>query len=346
MRCCGAHLEFSCSDVGEQFSHDDYFILRKIDIVIPARLSYPRRTPVAQGKNRLPMLRSVSLMALLTLVWGMNWSVMKIGAMQLPPLWFRSLGLLTGTALLGLVLALSGKSLKLPRGAIGRVIAISFPNIMIWYSVVTIAVTLLPAGRAAILGFTMPAWAALIGVVIYRERLGVRTAIGVACAVAAVALLISGDWSGLIAHPLGVALMLIAAISWAWGTHMLRRSTLRMDTLALTFWLMLVACPVLLVASAVLEGSHWRVPQGIEWWPILYNAVLVLAVGNLIWFNVARTLAPTAAGLSSMLIPVVGVFSGIVMLGETPDWRDFAALVLVCVAVASALGRKSARKAA
>ena len=284
------------------------------------------------------MLRSLGLMAILTIVWGMNWSVMKIGAMQLPPLWFRGLGLVIGTALLGLVLILRGASLRLPRGAFKQVVAVSFPNIMVWFSLVTIAVTLLPAGRAAILGFTMPAWAALIGVVVYRERLETRTAIGVACAVAGIALLVSGDWAALSGHPLGMTLMLIAAFAWAWGTHALRRTRLEMETLALTFWMMAVACPVLLGASAVFEGSRWRVPQGHEWWPIVYNAVLVLAVGNLIWFTVARTLAPTAAGLSSMLIPVVGVFSGMVMLGETPTWRDLAALVLVCMAVASALG--------
>jgi drug/metabolite transporter (DMT)-like permease len=297
-----------------------------------------------EGFEMTTMLRSVGLMAILTLVWGMNWSVMKIGASQLPPLWFRTLGLIIGTALLGAMLALRGTSLRLPRGALRRVIALSFPNIMVWYSIVTIAVTLLPAGRAAILGFTMPAWAALIGVVVYRERLDARIAIGVACAVAAIALLVSGDWSALIGHPLGMLLMLIAAFSWAWGTHALRRATITMETLALTFWMMLVACPVLLIASALLEGSQWRVPHGHEWAPILYNAVPVLAIGNLIWFTVARTLSPTAAGLSSMLIPVVGVFSGIALLDEAPGWRDVAALVLVCTAVGAALLRKSDRQ--
>lgn len=292
------------------------------------------------------MLRSFGLMAFLTLVWGMNWSVMKIGAMQLPPLWFRSLGLVMGTVLLGAMLVLRGTSLRLPRGAFRRVVALSLPNIMIWYSIVTVAITLLPAGRAAILGYTMPAWAALIGVVVYRERLEARTAIGMACAVAGVALMLSGDWNALVGHPLGVALMLIAALSWAWGTHALRRATLAMDTLALTFWMMLVACPVLLGASALFEGSRWRAPHGHEWWPIVYNGALVLALGNMIWFTIARTLAPTAAGLSSMLIPAVGLFSGMAVLGERPTWRDLAALVLVCMAVASAVVRRPDRSAA
>lgn len=287
------------------------------------------------------MLRSLGLMGLLTLLWGMNWSVMKIGVTQLPPLWFRSIGLVLGTALLGLVLVLRGTSLRVSRASLGRIVALSFPNIMVWYGLVTMAMTMLPAGRAAILGFTMPIWSALIGAWFYREPIDLRTGVGIACAVGAVVLLVAGDWTALAGHPLGAALMLVAAWSWAWGTHTFKRSGLVIDTLVLTFWMMAVACPVIVLASALLEGASWRVPVGTEWAPILYNAVLVLAVGNLIWFTVARSLPPTTAGLSSMLIPVVGVFSGMAILGEAPPWRDFVALALICFAVALALVRPS-----
>ena len=291
------------------------------------------------------LLRSFFLMALLTLAWGMNWSVMKIGVSHLPPLWFRSIGLLLGVLLLGAILLLRGASLRIPRGASRQILALAFPNIMIWYSVVTVAMTMLPAGRAAILGFTMPVWAALIGAFVYREAIDGRTAFGVACAIGGIVLLVSGDWTSLAGHPLGVLLMLGAAISWAWGTHAYKRAKVPMDTLVLTFWMMAFACPVLFVASAIFEGSLWRWPHDTEWWPILYNAVLVLAIGNLIWFTVARSLPATTAGLSSMMIPVVGVFSGMVILGEVPPWRDFAALGLICVAVTAALFRKPAAPA-
>ena len=291
------------------------------------------------------MRRSLGLMGLLTLLWGMNWSVMKIGVAQLPPLWFRGIGLVIGTALLGLVLALRGVSLRVPRGSFGRIVALSLPNIIVWYALVTVAITMLPAGRAAILAFTMPVWAAVIGVLVYREPIDARTGLGILCAVCGVGLLVAGDWGALARHPLGVVLMLGAAWSWAWGTHAFKRVRLPIDTLVLTFWMMVVACPAIIGLSALFEGSAWRVPVGVEWLPILYNAVLVLAVGNLIWFTVARTLPATMAGLSSMLIPVVGVFSGMAMLGEVPPWRDFVALALIGAAVAMALLPKHARAA-
>ncbi len=292
----------------------------------------------------MPALRSFVPLAFLTITWGMNWSVMKIGATAMPPLWFRAISLVLGTAILAIVLAARGVSLRLPPATLGRVVRVAIPNIVVWYAIVTIAVTRLPAGRAAILGFTMPAWTALIGALVYRERLAPRTWTGVACAIAGVLLLLAGDLDALLAHPLGVALMLVAAVSWAWGTHLLRRASFAMDTLALTFWMMLVACPFIVVLSACLEGARWGLPADDAWWPIAYNALLVLAIGNFVWFSLARTLTPVASALSSMLIPVVGVFSGILLFGETPGWRDFVALALISVAVVAGLtpGRREA----
>ncbi len=276
-------------------------------------------------------------MALLTAVWGLNWPVIKIGVLHLPPLWFRSIGLVIGTVLVGLVIVSRGRSLRVPRAEWPSIALLALPNIIVWYAGVTIALTMLPAGRAAILGFTMPVWAALIGVVFYRERPDARIAAGIACATAGIVLMVAGDWVALRAHPYGVELILFAAASWAWGTHLFRRASLSVDTMTAMFWMMAIGSIVLVVASAIAEGSRWRVPHGIEWFPILFNAIAVITIGNAIWFGIARTLSPTMAGLSSMLIPVVGVFSGMAMLGESPSWRDWAALALVCAAVAAAL---------
>jgi drug/metabolite transporter (DMT)-like permease len=275
-------------------------------------------------------------MAVLTVTWGCNWSVMKIGATAMPPLWFRGISLALGTALLAGVLVARGVSLRLRPGDFGRVVVVAIPNIVIWYAVVTVAVTMLPVARAAILGYTMPAWAALIGALVYRERLEPAMRVGVACAIAGIVLLVGGDLDTIAAHPVGTSLMLVAAIAWAWGTHLLRRSTLQMDTLALTFWMMLIACP-LIFAMSWLHGEPWTLPTGAPWGPILYNAVVVLALGNVLWFQVARALPPVASGLSSMLIPVIGVFSGIAMLGEHPGWRDWVALALIAIAVVAGL---------
>jgi drug/metabolite transporter (DMT)-like permease len=51
------------------------------------------------------------------------------------------------------------------------------------------------------------------------------------------------------------------------------------------------------------------------------------------WFYLARTMPPVASSISVMMIPVLGVFSGAVLLGETLVWQDWTAVVLMVLAI-------------
>jgi drug/metabolite transporter (DMT)-like permease len=64
---------------------------------------------------------------------------------------------------------------------------------------------------------------------------------------------------------------------------------------------------------------------------------IAVAFCHVVWSMLARTLPPAASGLSVMMIPVVGVFSGMLMLGEQPSWQDYAALALILVALSTVL---------
>ena len=87
-----------------------------------------------------------------------------------------------------------------------------------------------------------------------------------------------------------------------------------------------------------IERDLWvRGPNAVEWAAILYNVFLVFGVSQLLWFRLATILPPVASSLSVMLIPVVGLFSGMAFLGEQPTWHDYAALGCVLVAIATVL---------
>ncbi len=65
--------------------------------------------------------------------------------------------------------------------------------------------------------------------------------------------------------------------------------------------------------------------------------VLAVAFCHVVWSMLARKLPPAASGLSVMMIPVLGVFSGMWMLGEQPAWQDYVALALILVALSTVL---------
>jgi drug/metabolite transporter (DMT)-like permease len=282
--------------------------------------------------------KELALLALLTLLWGVNWPVIKAGVQDFPPLTFRALGMGGGVLLLALMARLQGHSLRVARGHWRELVLLALFNMVIWYVLTILGVKLLSSGRAAILGYTMPVFAALIGWLFYGDRLNPRTWLGVVAAGVAIALLLGNELMALTGRPLGTLLMLSAAITWAVGTQWMQRRRLRCPVIVLTFWMMVMACGVCSVIAIAVERDQWvRPPDAVEWGAILYNVFLVFGVAQLLWFRLATILPPVASGLSVMLIPVVGLFSGMLMLGETPTWHDYAALACVLVAIGTVL---------
>ena len=138
-------------------------------------------------------------------------------------------------------------------------------------------------------------------------------------------------------QPLGSILALIAAASWGYGTVLMKRARLQIASIALTFWMILLGALCLALISALFEYDAWRLPNLKEFLAIAYNALLVFGFGQAVWFSLARTLPPIASSLSVMLIPVLGVFSGMWVLNETPHWQDFVAMLLILAAMSTVL---------
>ena len=105
--------------------------------------------------------RDLLLLALLTLFWGFNWPVMKLGVAELPPLLFRTLCLGGGLVVIGAWARARGISLVVPPGAWREIAWLAVPNMIVWHVLAILAIKMLPSGRAAILGYTMPVWAVL-----------------------------------------------------------------------------------------------------------------------------------------------------------------------------------------
>ncbi len=273
----------------------------------------------------------------MTLFWGVNWPIMKIGVTAFPPLSFRTLCMIGALPVIWLAARLRGNSLRISLGQIAIIAKLALTNMLVWNFFIIFGIKLLSSGRAAILGYTMPVWAVLSGLLFFRERVAPMAWLGVGCALAGALLLLSSEFAALSGQPLGSALVLAAAAGWGYGTVALRRSGIDMSTISLTFWMMTLTTLAMGAAAIVFENSLWRWPNAAEWGAIIFNAVIVFGFAHVVWFQLARTLPPIASSLSVMMIPIVGVFSGALMLGETPHWQDYAAIVLILAAMSTVL---------
>jgi drug/metabolite transporter (DMT)-like permease len=287
----------------------------------------------------MQMLTSRQLLALiaLTLIWGLNWPVMKLGITDYPPLTFRALSMIAGLPLLGLALVVLKVPFRVARRDWPQLLLLTATNMVVWHICIILAVRSLSSGRAAILGYTMPVFSAVIGALLFSAALGMRAWLGVSAAALGVALLLWHEFTGLAGRPGAVVLALFAAAVWALGTQLLRRSRIDAATLTLSFWMTAITTAVMVLLSVIFERPQWKVPGPVTFWAMAYNAVLIFGYAQAAWFSLARSLPPIASTLSVMFIPVLGVFSGALWLGEVLHWQDYAAVLLMVAAIASVL---------
>jgi drug/metabolite transporter (DMT)-like permease len=277
------------------------------------------------------------LLGLLSLGWGFNWPIMKVVISEIPRLMFRGDCMVLASIGLFGIAWFSGQSLKVPAGRWRQLIALASCNIVGWNIFAIYGVSMLPSGRAAILGYTMPLWSALLSVWFLNEPLTRRRLIGLVLGMSGMALLIGAEFEKLGSAPVGVLLMIIAAIFWAAGLVIYKADPLPMSISALTAWQALLGGIPMALAGHALESVEWG---RISFWPMFgfwYNVFIGLLFCYWAWNKLVHMVPAAVSSLGSLIIPVVGVFSGMIFLKEVPRWQDFAALVLVLAAIASVL---------
>ena len=278
---------------------------------------------------------------LLTLMWGLNWPIMKFSLRELPPLHFRALTMALGALMLALYFAWRGVRLR-PRGwsEWRMVVVLGLPNVLGWHTLSIIGVSQLPAGRAATLGFTMPVWTVLLGVLLYGERLTARLALAVVAVLSGITLLLWHEWAQLAGSPAGIAWMQGAALAWAIGTIWMRRAQLTLPPEALVVWMMALATTVLAALAWWLEPApQWQLSAW-GWASLVWAVAINYGVAQVIWFGLARALPASTSAMSVMAVPLIGTLSAPLIVGEWPQWHDLAAMVCVLVAIAAVLLRR------
>jgi drug/metabolite transporter (DMT)-like permease len=195
----------------------------------------------------------------------------------------------------------------------------------------------MPAGRSAILAYSMPIWAVLLSAFVLNEKLTPRRILGLALGMAGMAFLLGGELSVVRTSPLGTLLVLGGAIGWAMGTVLMRRYPVAIGTAALTAWMLLIGGLPIMIGALVFDWGRWEPIGTAATVGLVYNMTFVFIFCYWAWFKIASTAPPGVASLSTLMIPIVGVFSGIWLLGESPQWQEYTALTLVIASLATVL---------
>ncbi len=262
--------------------------------------------------------------------WGGAWLVMKIALVEWPVFSFRVVTSAAGVlVLLGMALA-RGEPIR-PRGAQwGRLMLGGLLNVAPFVGLGTLSLLWLNASEAAIVAYTMPIWAAMLAWPVLGERPSAPRVAGLAVGLAGVAVLllpaVLASAGGHGDKLPGYACILGTAVLFAFGTVLTKRRSPGMAPLASLAW-QIVFGTVPLVFGAVLFDRWNGVHIGpVGWLMALYIVAVGLCVGYLAWFRALRLLPASTAATATLLVPVVGVLSAGLLLGEPLGWRQVGAL--------------------
>jgi len=277
------------------------------------------------------------LLLALTLGWGFNWPMIKLALSEMPVLVFRSVCLLGGAAGLFSIAAYARFPLRVPRGQWRRLLPIALFNITVWNLCIVYGIGFMSSGRAAILAYTMPLWSVPLSAWWLNERITLRRMAGMCLGMGAMLLLLSNEMQAMQAAPKGALLIIAGAVSWAIGTVMMKRYPIDLPVTSLTAWQMLLGGIPIYAGALFLDLDR---VQPLSFWPavaLVYNVLVSFVFCQWAWFKIATSVPVGVSSLSTLMIPVVGVFSGMLVLAEQPHWQDFAALALVLPALGTVM---------
>ncbi len=299
---------------------------------------------MATNEDGRARVEGIWLLAALALFWGANWPAMKLAVGEFGPWSFRVACIYVGAGGLFAIAVVRGMPMALPRGMLGPLVFVSFLNIAVWQVTSAFALTLLPAGRAALVAFTMPLWAAVFGAIFAGERFSARKSAALALGLVGLGLLAMPAGDALAASPAGLALMLSAAIAWGGGTVALKSMRFGLPVVSLTAWQLAVAGVPVVAGMVVFEifGPPGAIlPKGdvtaVGVAGAIYAATIPMVFCHWAWFRALEILPSSIASIGTLAVPVVGVLSSAWLIDEALGWTELAALGCIVGALALAL---------
>jgi drug/metabolite transporter (DMT)-like permease len=268
---------------------------------------------------------------ILTIVWSLNWSVMKVAMRDSGPFTFSALRYVIGTLVLFALLALRRNALNptpwLPTILIGLAQTTAFQALAQW------ALVSGGAGKTALLAYTMPFWVVPLAWWWLHEKPGPRRWFCIAIAAAGFICVVE-PW-----HPLGaphsIVLAVLAGLAWAVATVLSKRLFQRhpdVTPLRLTAWQMLVGT-IGLVVLMLLSHERPVAWTGTYVAALLYNGLLSSGVCWVLWALIVQRLSANVAGLTSLAVPVAGVLFAWSLLHERPSGPEWIGIVLIGTAL-------------
>lgn len=251
----------------------------------------------------------VALCVLVMALWGFNFVPMKVSVTAIPPMFVVAVRF-------SVVALLLLPFVRLPRARLASVLPVAFTLGVLHFALAFTALRYIDAGTAAMVVQLEVPLMVLLGAVLLKERFGWRTALGMVVAFAGAALI--GGEPRILDQPLGFALILAAALVWAYANIQVKRLE-GIPPLTLTALLSGFAAPALFALSFLFEEGQVASLAGADWRAhaaLLYMIFFASILSYGLWFYLLRHHPVHRVALFMPLVPVFAVIASVLVLGE------------------------------
>ena len=276
--------------------------------------------------------RGVFYLAALIVIWGGNYTWVKLALADIGPLTFNTARYALAAALMAAVFGARGGIARLlpAPGERAPLAMIGLLQIAVTTACTALALERIDATRVVLIIYSMPIWSLAFGALLHRERPSPRTLFGVALGCAGLATLTNPaameGWGGAAS---GFLLAFASVLGWALGAVLYRARSWRSDLWSQTFWQIAVSVLALAPITFMFERA-----APIDVTPslvalLLYNAVVPSVIGYWCWAQALARLPVTQASQVLLLSPVYGVAQNHLVLGEPLTASVFAACAFI-----------------
>lgn len=225
------------------------------------------------------------------------------------------------------------------RGLLGRVLLLGVISAGIPFAMYALAAQHLPAGYLAIFNATTPLMGVLIGALFFGEALTASKGAGVLLGLAGVAVL---SRTGPVAFDTnlawGAGACLVATTCYGLSGFLTRLWVTQrggLDSRLLAFasqvGASLALLPLLLWELPGQSHAHWSDPA--TWLALAGLGVVCTAFAFILYFRLIADIGPVKSMTVTFLIPLFGVFWGVLLLDEQLSWAYLYGGVLIALAL-------------
>lgn len=295
------------------------------------------RAPRAAGPRRRHTLWVDLGLLLTTVIWGLNFTVVKAALEEIEPLAFNALRFPCAAVVVWFMVRGTGRRLLPPRKDWGMVILLGIAGHVTFQLGFILGLDWTLTGNAALLLSTSPVWVVVISFALGRERLNPAILGGVFATLAGMVILITGGTQEVGTARLGDLLVLGAAISWGAYTVFGRRMVRRRGALQMTAWTLWAGMPFIILAGVPdLVRTDWSSVSLQAWLGVVYAGVFAIGLAYLLWYQGVRTIGQNRTSIYQNLVPVIAMISAWLWLAETPTTQQLvgAGVILAGIVVA------------